>query len=76
MKIHHTRGVYSNGDYKDNAVRAEDLQKHIEYNKTMRFGRALLVDGVVVYNGYVSEEVLRPHVGVCRTFLKDSRPYV
>ena len=46
-KIHHTRGVYANGEYKDNAVRAEDLESHIEYNKTFRFGRALLVDGVV-----------------------------
>lgn len=40
MKIHHTRGVYANGEYKDNAVRAEDLESHVEYNKTFRFGRA------------------------------------
>ena len=74
-KIHHTRGVYANGEYKDNAVSAEDLESHIEYNKTFRFGRALLVDGVVVYNGYLTDEQLAPHIGVVRSFTRDSHPY-
>lgn len=75
MKIHHTRGVYPNGDYKDNAVAAEDLEHHIEYNKMFRIGRALLVDGVVVYNGYVPEDILDMHRGVSRTFLYPIYPY-
>lgn len=75
MKIHHTRGVYNSGAFKDNAVRAEDLESHIEYNKTFRFGRALLVDGVIVYNGYLTDEKLAPHVGVIKEYTKDSRPY-
>lgn len=75
MKLHHTRGVYDNGDFKDNFVRPADLESHIEYNKTFRWGRALLVDGVIVYNGYLSDERLAEHVGVVRTATKDSRPY-
>ena len=50
-----TVGVYSNLTYKVNGVKDEDLSDHIEYNKVMRFGRALLVDGKVVYTGYFSE---------------------
>lgn len=75
MKIHHTRGVYANGEYKDNGVRAEDLDAHIEYNKVFRFGRALLVDGVVVHNGYLTDEQLAPHVGVVREYKHDTIPY-
>lgn len=75
MKIHHTRGVYNNGEFKDNGVLAEDLAAHIEYNKTYRFGRALLVDGVVVYNGYLSNEQLIPHIGVVKTYTRSTAPY-
>lgn len=75
MKIHHTRGVYANGDFKDNAVLDSDLADHIEYNKTFRFGRALLVDGKVVYNGYLTDEQLAKHVGVVKTYTNHSRPY-
>lgn len=76
MKIHHTRGVYNNGEFKDNGVSAEHLAEHIEYNKTFRFGRALLVDGVVVYNGYLSNEQLIPHIGVVKTYTHSTAPYV
>lgn len=54
--IHTTIGIYSDGSYKVNGVRSEDLSSHIEYNKTMRFGRALIVDGEIVYTGYLSKE--------------------
>ena len=37
----------------------EHLEHHIEYNKTMRFGRALLVDGEIIYCGYWKEEELQ-----------------
>ena len=53
---HITIGVYSNGSYKVNIVRPEHLLHHIEYNKKMRFGRALFVDGKCEYAGYLSEE--------------------
>lgn len=76
MKIHHTRGVYPNGEYKDNAVLAEHLEGHIEYNKTFRFGRALFVDGVMVYAGLgVSDEILAKHTGVVNTYDKPSKLY-
>ena len=54
--IHTTVGVYNNGDMVVNGVSAEDLVSHIEYNKTMRFGRALFVDGVIHNVGYLGEE--------------------
>ena len=53
---HVTIGVYKNGQYKVNIVREEHLENHIEYNKTMRFGRALFVDGKCVYKGYLTDE--------------------
>lgn len=54
-KVHITIGIYPNGDYKVNGVLPEHLQDHIEYNKIYRFGRALMVDGELVYGG-VSED--------------------
>lgn len=53
--IHTTIGVYLSGNYKTNGVTDENLESHIEYNKTMRWGRALLVDGKVVHLGYYKE---------------------
>ena len=50
-----TVGVYSNLSYVVNGVLPEHLEDHIDYNKVMRFGRALLVDGKVVHTGYFSE---------------------
>lgn len=78
MKIHTTIGVYPNGDYKTNGVREDLLESHIEYNKTMRFGRALLVDGKVVHLGSYEEsnrktlEKKFKHVKVD----KDTQPYI
>lgn len=51
---HITVGVYKNGDYKINVVREEHLEDHILYNTTMRFGRALFVDGKCIYDGYLT----------------------
>jgi len=56
--IHTTIGLYANGSKKYNGVAGEDLQAHIEYNKTARFGRALIVDGECVYEGIVSKELI------------------
>lgn len=54
--MHVTVGVYKNNEYKYNIVLDRDLEKHIEYNKTFRFGRALFVDGKCVNRGYLSDE--------------------
>lgn len=62
MKIHTTVGVYPNsevGNFKSvkiNGVKEEHLEQHIQYNKTMRFGRALFVDGKCVYKGSLTNE--------------------
>ena len=55
-RIHHTRGVYNNGEYKDNGVHSHFLDQHIQYNTTMRFGRALFVDGWCVHKGYLDDK--------------------
>lgn len=52
--ITHTRRVYSNGEYVDNAVRAEDLDNHIQYNSDFRPGCALIVNGECKHLGYFS----------------------
>ena len=52
-------GVYQNGQYKVNIVRDEDLENHIEYNRTFRFGRGLFIDGKCVLKGYLSGEQVR-----------------
>ena len=53
-----TIGIYQNKSYKTNIVAPEDLERHIEYNKTMRPGRLLYVDGKRVYNGLVRKDRL------------------
>lgn len=56
---HISVGVYSNGKYVVNIVRGEDLESHIEYNKTFRFGRGLFIDGKCINQGYLSGEQVR-----------------
>ena len=55
MTYHLTLGVYPNGQYMFNGVREEDLEDHIQYNKTFRPGRLLYVDGQRVYDGMVKD---------------------
>ena len=57
--IHTTIGLYANGSYKINGVRAEDLEDHVEYNKTFRFGRSLFVDGKCVHKGYQDDKAIK-----------------
>ena len=54
--IHTTIGVYQDGSYKMNGVDPKDLEEHIEYNKSWRPGRLLLVDGKCVHQGYFKDE--------------------
>jgi len=54
--IHHTRGVYPNGDIVDNGVADFDLAGNIEYNRSMRPARAYFVDGKCVWPGHLPLE--------------------
>ncbi len=56
LEINHSRRVYNNNDYTDNGVRKADLKDHIEYNKKMRFGTALFINGICVNYGYLGKE--------------------
>jgi len=74
--IYHSRGVYASGDFKDNAVRAEDIINHIWYNLTFRPGRAFFVDGVCLNSGIgVAKSVLALHEGVKKEFKIPSETY-
>lgn len=77
---HVTVGVYSNGYYKVNVVREEDLEEHIEFNKTFRWGRALFVDGECVHQGYISGDMVKKWTKRISEMKidtsHDTRPYV
>ena len=62
MEGHHiTIRVYPNKDIVYNIVRDEDLEGHVQYNTTWRFGCAFYVDGKRVYNGYLKDECLKEY---------------
>lgn len=71
-KNHLTLGVYTNGQYKYNVVRDEDLEHHIEYNKTWRWGRLLYVDGERVYDGCHKKESLPMYDEIARNFYENN----
>lgn len=85
MANHLTIGVYTNGQWKHNVVREEDLESHIEYNKFWRPGRVFYVDGKRVWNGCIKPEFLQRYddieANVRLNILKDinmsrdTRPY-
>jgi hypothetical protein len=77
-KIHHTVGVYANGEMKHNGVVASHLETHIAYNKFWRFGRALFVDGVCVYPGYLNEAEVKAaaeKIAKIPKLTRDTQPY-
>jgi hypothetical protein len=80
MSIHLTIGVYSDGSYKWNGVSSEYLAAHVNYNKTMRPGRALIVDWEIVHVGYLTEEKLndfiQKHKPNWKMTKNDTTPYV
>lgn len=53
--VYTTIGVYPNGEYVVNGVSEEDLKEHIEFNKMMRPGRGLMINGVFIWNGNIDE---------------------
>jgi len=69
---HVTIGVYANGDHVVNIVRPEHLEGHIEYNKVMRFGRALFVDGLCMNKGYLSKDAVESWANCISTMRIDS----
>lgn len=77
--IHHTRGVYPNGGFKDNGVPSEDLAGHIFYNISYRPGRAFFLDGICIHRGIgVSDELIVEHTDVEGKVKMDkaTKPYV
>lgn len=56
MVNHVTVGVYPSENFKVNVVKPEHLEGHIEYNVTLRPGRALFVDGKCKYKGSLNDE--------------------
>lgn len=76
--IHTTVGVYPNREFKINGVKAENLESHIEYNRLMRPGRALLVDGTCILIGNFNQEdvtALEEEFKDCKRSY-DTAPYV
>lgn len=72
MANHLTLGIYPNGDYKYNVVLEEDLERHIEYNKTFRFGRLLYVDGERVYDGLQNKSDLEKYDKIAAVFYSNN----
>lgn len=71
IKNHLVLNVYSNGDYKYNVVRDEDLEDNIEHNKRWRFGRIIYVDGKRVYNGCIVDDALDYYDNVAKDFYEN-----
>lgn len=78
-KIHTTIGIYPNGSFKTNGVSDDLLADHIEYNKTWRPGRALVVDNQIVYLGFLNKdqilEIMKKNNLQSLTFNKSTDPY-
>ena len=77
--IHTTIGVYNTEGvpYKTNGVPSENLADHIKYNIQMRPGRALFLDGVCIWNGYLTWErceAMEPELKKVK-ITKDTQPY-
>ncbi len=70
--MHLTMGIYPNEDYVYNVVLDEDLESHIEYNKTFRPGRLLYVDGERVNNGMIKEEYLGDYDQIAKEFYENN----
>ena len=67
MSNHLSVRIYPNKQVVCNVVAEEDLDNHIEYNKTFRFGCLLYIDGTRVSDGCLKQEVLSDY----DTFYKD-----
>lgn len=50
--------IYANGDIVTNVVAEKDLEVHIWYNRNMRPGCSLFIDGEIKSEGCVTKECL------------------
>ncbi len=78
--INTTIGVYANGDMKFNGVPDDKLEGHVQYNTTMRAGRALFVNGKCVHKGNLNDDLIalleRQFSSDSKYVLhKDTKPY-
>ena len=77
--IHTTVGVYNDDTFKINGVISENLKDHIDYNRSLRFGRALFVDGKCIHKGYLSDERCKEWESKLKSpyykQIKDTSPY-
>jgi hypothetical protein len=69
---HISIGVYASGSHVVNIVRPEDLKGHIDYNKVMRFGRALFIDGQCFNEGYLNKDEVEKWKETIATMKTDS----
>jgi hypothetical protein len=76
--IHTTIGLYPSGEYKVNGVKSENLGEHIAYNMNKRWGRALFLDGEMIYKGNVKGNMLVDFKDKAIRFRsdKDTAPYI
>ena len=77
--IHHTRGVYPDGTFKDNGVDSLLLPGHIWYNMKFRPGRALIVDGFCIHESSIgcNEEDIKSAIEATKEPKEsDTAPYV
>ena len=58
-EIYSTIGVYNDGTRVKNGVNPDHLERHIEDNLRLRFGRALFLEGKCLNSGYLSRNRIK-----------------
>ena len=56
--------IYKNGEWRRSEWDGDDLRRWIEYNTTVRFGNAVIVNGFVHSKGYLTEEEIQERLAV------------
>jgi hypothetical protein len=64
-----------------NGVQFDKLAEHIKYNINNRIGRALFLDGVCIFRGYLSQETVEKFEKSIKNdsrfiAVKDTAPYI
>jgi len=75
--IHTTVGVYPNGSWESNGVPSEYLAEHIAYNIKNRVGRAMYLDGILIYKGINCIDAIKNSSGIYKQIKhdKNTAPY-
>ncbi len=71
--IHTTIGVYPDGTFKINGVSEANLDAHIQYNLTNRWGRALFVDGNCIHKATLKDAQVVIYEKLFKSDIKYSR---